>query len=168
MKKISFILTVLLACNSFSQNETTLTAINKQIWEPFTTAFETSNYDLFASLHSDDLIRVNGDGKRIQNKVSYIKGYKTRWSTNKQNHTIAFRFLERIANNESGSERGIYKLTINQNTEQEQSYYGKFHVVLRKENESWKILVDYDSSEKNTINAHVYNNAFAIDDFSKY
>ncbi len=30
-------------------------------------------------------------------------------------------------------------------------YFGRFHVVLRKENSIWKILVDTDSSENGTI-----------------
>lgn len=168
MKKITLIITFVFVYSSYAQNKSHFEAINLQIWEPFTTAFETSDYNLFGSLHSDALVRVNGDGKRIQNKTNYIKGYETRWANNKQNQTISFRFLERIVNNESASERGIYKLTINPNTDQEQSYFGKFHVVLRMENNSWKILIDYDSSEKNSINEDTYKNAFAIDDFDKH
>jgi len=46
-------------------------------------------------------------------------------------------------------------------------YYGKFHVILVKENDQWEILVDYDSVENNTIDATTYNMALAIDDFDK-
>lgn len=152
----------------FTQNTEVLTQINTQIWEPFTIAFETSNFELFGSLHSDDLIRIGADGKQILQKDLYIQGYKKNWSNNKENRTISFRFLERIANDKLGSERGIYKLTINPQTEKEQSYYGKFHVILRKEDSVWKILIDYDSSEGNTINSDSYENTFAINDFSKY
>ncbi|HRI59468.1 MAG TPA: hypothetical protein PK228_07085 [Saprospiraceae bacterium] len=31
--------------------------------------------------------------------------------------------------------------------------YGQFHVFSRKENGRWKIAVDYDSSEGNTVGA---------------
>ncbi|WP_223033261.1 nuclear transport factor 2 family protein [Hanstruepera marina] len=168
MKKVCIFITLFFVCEVFSQEKSHLTDINKQIWEPFTSAFETFDYNLFASLHREDLIRVSGNGKHIQNKKDYIKGYESRWSNSNRSQTISFRFLERIANNESASERGIYKLTLNPNTEQEQSFYGKFHVLLKKENEIWKILVDYDSSENNTINEESYNNAFAINDYSKY
>lgn len=168
MKKITLLMVLFLTLNSYSQNETQLKQINKQVWEPFTKAFETSDYNLFAYLHSKDLIRVGGDGKRILNKTDYIEGYKNRWTSTNQHRTISFRFIERISNENSASERGIYKLTLNPKTGQEQSYYGKFHVFLTKENELWKILVDYDSSEENTINSDSYNKALAIDAYSKY
>jgi hypothetical protein len=50
----------------------------------------------------------------------------------------------------------------------EKVYFGKFHVILIKEEGVWKILVDYDSSEKNSINEDTYKKAYAIDDFKKY
>lgn len=168
MKKTILILCLVNLFNSYAQNKMHFEVIDTQIWKPFTKAFETSNYKLFGSLHSEDLVRISGDGKRILNKESYINGYKTRWENNKQNQTISFRFLERIVNNQSASERGIYKLTINPNTNQEQSYYGKFHVILKQETNVWKILIDYDSSEGNVINEESYNNAYAIDDYDKY
>jgi hypothetical protein len=101
-------------------------------------------------------LRINADGKRLLTKEDYIQGYEKRWANDKQNQTISFRFIERIVNDEYGSERGIYKLTMNPNTEQEQHYYGKFHVLLRKEKSIWKLLADYDSSEGNTINENSY------------
>ncbi|MCF7561676.1 nuclear transport factor 2 family protein [Sabulilitoribacter multivorans] len=151
-----------------SQETNHLKAINTDVWSPFTKAFETFDYILFASIHSEDLVRVSGDSKNVKGKTTYIEGYKKRWVNKNSNQTISFRFLERIANDISASERGIYKLTVNPNTANEQSYYGKFHVILRKENGTWKLLVDYDSSESNTINETSYNEAFAIDDFDKY
>ena len=45
---------------------------------------------------------------------------------------------------------------------------GKFHVILVKVDNLWKLLVDYDSNEDNTINEKSYKSAFAIDDFEKY
>ena len=171
MNKIKLLLfaTLLATTYSFSQNNTEqLKQINEQVWEQFTKAFETSDYNLFGSLHSSDLIRVGADGKRILNKEPYIKGYENRWSSNPVSRTISFRFIERIANEFMGSERGIYKLTINPNTKEEQSYYGKFHVILKKENSIWKLVVDYDSSENNTINEKTYLDAFHQNDLDKY
>lgn len=171
MNKIKLLLfiTFLSANYLFSQSKTDqYKQINKQVWEPFTEAFETLDSELFSSLHSDDLIRVNADGKSAQGKKAYITGYKERWTNISRKQTISFRFFERINNNASASERGIYKLTINPNTTEEQSYYGKFHVFLRKENAIWKITIDYDSSEENTINNTSYESAFAMNDYDKY
>jgi len=99
---------------------------------------------------------------------AYLNGYIPRWENATNSQTISFRFLERICNNDKASERGIYKFTVHLNSDKEQSYYGKFHVILSKEESVWKILVDYDSSENKTINEVSYSNAFAIDDFEKF
>lgn len=157
--------------NSFegrSQNNPYVKDINEQVWAKFKKAFETYDHDLFASIHSKDLIRITGNNKRIKHYTDYMAGYKERWETTVREQTISFRFLERIADNLNGSERGIYQLTINPNTDMAENHYGKFHVVLGKENAQWKILVDYDSNEKNTINEISYKKAFAIDDLDKY
>ena len=164
----SFLLLFLLSVSTLtSQNTDNLKAINLDLWQNFTKAFEELDYNLFASLHSNNMIRVSGDAKTIKNKTKYIDGYKNHWKSKNIHQTISFRFLERINDNTKASERGIYKLTRNPNTENEKSYYGKFHVILKKENKIWKILVDYDSSEKNTINEEAYLQAVDIEDFKK-
>ena len=57
---------------------------------------------------------------------------------------------------------------MNVNTAEEKSYYGKFHVLLKQENDIWKLIMDYDSSEMYTINEASYKAAFKIDDFENY
>jgi hypothetical protein len=56
-----------------------------------------------------------------------------------------------MANENQAYEVGIYKTTSIDEKGQSHSGYGKFHVVHRKENGVWKILVDSDSSEGGTI-----------------
>ncbi len=164
----SLLLIICVTCQLQAQDNDCLNAINNDIWANFTKAFETFDHELFASLHSKDLVRVGGNSKLLRNKTDYISGYESRWSTNKTPQTISFRFLERICNDTKASERGIYKLTVNKGLQNEQSYYGKFHVIIIKENNQWKFLVDYDSNENNTIDEKSYKNAFSIDDFEKY
>ncbi|MDU8887298.1 nuclear transport factor 2 family protein [Yeosuana sp. MJ-SS3] len=151
-----------------AQDNTNLKEINKQIWNNFTKAFETLDFELFGSLHSEDFIRIGGDSKNIRDKENYLSGYKQRWQNKSLNKTISFRFLERICNDSIASERGIYKLTRNPNSDIEKSYFGKFHVILKMESSSWKIMVDYDSSENNTINETSYNDAYVMYDFNKF
>ena len=93
----------------------------------------------------------------------YIKFYQT-----KQSNIIALRFFERITSSSVSSERGVYKLTRNPNTEKEQHFYGQFHVIMKKIGDKWIITMDYDSSESNTIDAEDFNKAYAIDDLEKY
>ncbi|MDO5981175.1 DUF4440 domain-containing protein [Flavivirga spongiicola] len=159
---------LLLGSKTIAQNINDLEAINSQVWSNFTKSFESLDYQLFESLHSNDLIRVNKDIKSIKTKEAYLNGYKNRWENTSLKQTISFRFLERFSKDGMSSERGIYKFTRDLNTENEKSYYGKFHVILKKEENLWKILIDYDSTENESINETHYNNAFALDDFEKY
>jgi len=54
-----------------------------------------------------------------------------------------------IASNAKAFEVGYYKTTsTNTQTGEKRTGYGKFHVLLRKENAVWKILVDADTHEK--------------------
>lgn len=163
MKTIKFVLTILfilfIPISAHSQYESRLKEINQQVWHVFTKAFETSDVELFKSIHSKDLIRVNGDNDIVKNLNEYLQGYEQNWKNPAINNTISFRFIERINNEHVASERGIYKFTVNPGSYSENSYYGKFHVILRKEDNIWKLMVDYDSSENNTIDQEAYNKA---------
>lgn len=151
-----------------SQNSSHFKAINTEVWENFTKAFETYDVELFSRLHDEELIRVSGDGKSIRRKTSYLAGYRERWQHKSGSQTISFRFLERICDGNIASERGIYKLTRQIHTPNERSYYGKFHVLLVRKNEQWKILMDYDSSEHHSINETTYASASELHDFQKF
>ena len=64
--------------------------------------------------------------------------------------------------------RGIYKYSYFPKAGEPNIGYGKFHVVLRKENGVWKILTDYDSSEGGKVGEADYKAAHAVDDFAKF
>jgi len=160
---------VLFANIGAAQNLENLKSINT-VWSKFYKAFETLDYTLMAEIHTKDLVRVSG-GKRILNYETYIKGYETSFKNSKdtnQTSNISLRFFERINNDSTASERGIYKLVRNKGTEKEQAYYGQFHVLFKKVNDEWKITMDYDSSEGDTIGEEEFQKAFAIDDFDKF
>ena len=86
----------------------------------------------------------------MQNYDEYFKNepdsIRKIWSAWKKN--IELRFIQRIASNGKAFEVGYYKTTsTNISTGISRSGYGKFHVLLRKENGIWKILMDADSHE---------------------
>ncbi|WP_299123604.1 nuclear transport factor 2 family protein [uncultured Winogradskyella sp.] len=171
LKKVTLtILFFALSINlSSAQSLDNLKAINS-VWSKFYKAFETLDYTLMAEIHSKDLVRISG-GKRIINYTTYINNYKAGFKRDKesnQSQSISLRFFERINNDSAASERGIYKLVRNKGTENEQAYYGQFHVLFKKTNGEWKITMDYDSSEGETIGEEDYKKAFAIDDFDKF
>jgi len=152
-----------------SQTNNNLVEINK-VWDQFCLAFESLDYNLMANIHSKKLVRIDG-GRNIIDYENYIKNYKTRFQetkSKKETKEISLRFFERISNDSTASERGIYQLTNNKNTSKEKTYYGQFHVILIKENGIWKILIDYDSNEANSINEKNYLQAFGLREYDKF
>lgn len=128
--------------------------INDQVWSPFITTFNNHDTKGFMAVHSHDLVRAPRDSKTVLNFEQYKKQNEEgdkRSVQQKAKRTIELRFLERIANESQAFEVGVYKTTNINAQGESRSFYGKFHVVLRKENSTWKILVDSDSSEGGTI-----------------
>lgn len=148
MKKLLFLLFTLVGISSYGQDFQK--EINEQVWTPFITAFNARDTKAFMNVHSKDIIRAPRDSKKLLNFDEYTK--ENQEGENRKNkHTLELRFLERIANQSQAFEVGIYKYTSWNEKGETRSGYGKFHVALRKENGVWKILVDSDSSEGNTI-----------------
>jgi len=153
----------------YTQTSTNLKEIN-QVWSKFYQAFETLDYTLMADIHSKDLVRISG-GQCISDYDTYINRYKSNFAKSKENgisNNVSIRFFERINNDSVASERGIYRLIRNKDKNDEQAYYGQFHVIYKKENGQWKILMDYDSTELNTIGDEDFKRAYSIDDFDPF
>jgi hypothetical protein len=88
------------------------------------------------------------------NWEEYYKQTKTgneRRAGDKVKLNIELHFTERINNANQAIDVGVYKTTWTAADGKSGAGYGRFHVVLRKESGTWKILVDTDSSEGRTI-----------------
>ncbi|MEM7185201.1 MAG: nuclear transport factor 2 family protein [Bacteroidota bacterium] len=151
-----------------SQTVDNLRDIN-QVWEQFCLAFESLDHTLMQDIHSRELVRIAG-GERISDYDTYVGGYLGRFARAKENgvsNKIVLRFFERINNDSVASERGIYQLKRTRNGSM-QTYYGQFHVLFRKENKQWKIVMDYDSSEGDTIGEAQFLKAHAMDSLAPF
>lgn len=158
----STLLSYLLFVCSFSliaQDSEVIRQINEDVYIPFSEAYANKNIVQFASLQSEQLIRISGDGKQVKSKSEYIAGIANWWKDSNNTLSIDFRFIERIVNEKNASERGIYKIKVNKGKENERYSYGKFHVILEKINSKWKFIVDYDSNEGNTIDEEDFQEA---------
>lgn len=167
---LAFIFSVLFfSSQAQNQTETNLEELNL-VWSKFYAAFDSLDYTKMAEIHSKELIRISG-GKRITNYENYINNYKRRFKQAKEEQVtnkISLRFFERIQNDSVASERGIYKLIRTDKNQTSKAYYGQFHVLFIKEYNEWKILMDYDSNENNTIDEEAFNNAKDILDFDYF
>ncbi|MEJ2627828.1 MAG: hypothetical protein P8078_04665, partial [bacterium] len=143
-----------------AQSIKNLKDINNTVHLKFYQAFDSLDCSIMQSIHSKKLIRIPADRKTILNYKDYMDKYKHDFDNVKKNNgtlNISLRFFERLNNDSIASERGIYKFTINKGQKNEQIFYGKFHVILVKEDNTWKILMDYDSNENNTIGEEDFN-----------
>ncbi len=147
------LITIISLQRSASQPGDLQRQINDQVWKPFIQSFNNGDDDGFAAVHSKDVIRVIQDGKQILGYNQYFQkvpdSVKSKWGKKKKN--IELRFIQRIAGNDKAFEVGYYKTTsTNLSTGKSFVSYGKFHVLLGKENGIWKILMDADASEGTT------------------
>jgi len=151
MKKILFCCcSLLFNYLSIAQQDSLQLQINEQVWKPFIKAFNTNDNKLFSSVHSKEVIRVEQDDSRIIGYDEYFKpvpdSILLKWGRWKKN--IELRFVQRIAGNDKAFEVGYYKTTsTNMDNNVTRTGYGKFHVLLRKEDGTWKILMDADAHE---------------------
>ena len=168
----NFILLSIVICGmqqSIAQKATIHDKINADIYENFSKAFETLDYDLFASIHSKEMIRISGNGGEIKTVSQYLDGYQKRWSEpDRKPAKISFRLFERILSDTLISDRGIYRVYYTNKNNEEKTSYGQFHLLLKLEGKNWKITLDYDSNENRTINGEKYEEAFPITDFKDY
>lgn len=128
--------------------------INDQVWKPFMESFNQYNTERFLALHSKKVVRSPRDAKEIWNWEQYYKNQKQGDERSKQNghkRTLELRFTERLANANQAIEIGYYKTSSFNNKGESRAFVGKFIVVLQKEEGIWKIMVDTDSSEGNTV-----------------
>ncbi|WP_179345663.1 nuclear transport factor 2 family protein [Winogradskyella ursingii] len=171
LKKFSIIIfsLALFSHISHSQPLDNLKAINL-VWADFYKAFDSLDISYMEKIHSKDLVRIPG-GNRILDYETYINNYNLQFTNDKttnQTNEIELRFFERINTSTKASERGVYKMIRNKNTPQEQIFYGQFHVLLKKIDGKWKIIMDYDSTENGKIDQEEFREAHAIDDFNAF
>jgi len=145
-----FLLIVTVTLNAQSSQ----TEINSQVWKPFIQHFSDHNAVAFLALHSKDVIRSPRDAKTIWGYDEYLKkqsegdAYELK---NNLKRTLELRFTERIAKGGNAIEVGIYKTVVTAPDGKQQIYFGRFHVILKNINSTWKITVDTDYTENNTI-----------------
>ena len=135
----------------YSQMDSLQKQINDHVWKPFIESFNTMDTKRFMELHSVELSRVIQDGNKIYGYEEYYReneeGNK-RTVQAKRKRSIELRFVQRIVAQDKAFEIGYYKSTSLQPDGTSRIGYGKFHVLLRKENGTWKILMDADAYER--------------------
>lgn len=169
MKKKLLILTLLTVVN-MTYAQTDQANINEQVWKPFTKAIMSQDVESFVALHSKDLVRAEINRKKVMGLEEYKRGMEAGWpgwkesiEKSKSKYTFELRFTERISNGTVAYEIGYFKNESITASGEKRESYGKFHVVLRKEDGIWKILVDSDSNEGGNITREMFETAKALE-----
>lgn len=152
-------------------NPTLLKAIDADVWVPYSKAFAEGKANDYIGLHSKSLLRVMGDLKYVDPYEGFTRNMTEMFDNLKKQNvrvSIQFRFTERIANQDTASERGVYEFVMTDAKGKVTKNYSRFHNFLRKEGGKWKIVMDYDNGEKGAVNEAAYKAAFARDDYAKY
>lgn len=157
-----FVLVAGIAC---AQPDSLQRQINNQVWKPFIQSFNNRDDAGFAAVHSKDVIRVIQDANQIQGFDQYFRkvpdSIQARWKKWKRN--IELRFVQRIASNGRAFEVGYYKTTnTHSQTGEKRSGYGKFHVLLRKENGVWEDLDGCRCGRKNGRNHLSFRETYRV------
>lgn len=142
--------------------------INDQVWRPFIKTYNSFDTEGFMAIHTKDIIRINRDGGSIRIGEEYKTGMQQgneRSLKNNYQRSIEFRFLERLARSEVAFEVGYYKVTSKRGDADERVFYGKFHVVLKKEDGLWKLDMDSDTSNKGLFNETHFQSGKKMEDW---
>ncbi|OEK06269.1 DUF4440 domain-containing protein [Roseivirga misakiensis] len=151
--RIVYFLSALLLCHSALAQNNEQEAINKDVWNNFMQAYQDLDASLFNQIHTDDVMRLTLDNKRLLVGQDYkdrnLENFN-RWNSQRLQQRIEFSFYDRIQKGNAAYEVGIYKLTRYQGGKA-RSFYGKFNVVLRKIKGIWKIQMDSDTNPNDSI-----------------
>ena len=141
---------LLFSITATAQTDSITEQINEQVWKPFINTFNNMYTEGFMALHSKKLLRIPEDNNRIYNYDEYVQNIKTSNENGKKNkirQSIELRFTNRFIQNEQAFETGYYKTTVVEPDGLKRNSYGKFHVLLQKERDVWKILLDTDAAD---------------------
>lgn len=148
MNKIIFLLFFLFSSHFLFGQSTG--EIDRQVWIPFIQSFNSNDDEGYKAVHSKSIIRIEQDSKMIFTYDQYFQKLPDSLQKRKNawKNTIELRFVQRIDDTNIAFEVGYFKTSsIHTVTNRTRVSYGKFHVLLRKENDVWKIVMDADSAE---------------------
>lgn len=142
---------ILFSCLANAQSDSLrwVREINEQVWKPFITHLVSGDKAAFSSVHSKRITRVEIDRGVILDFEKYFPPAEANSGPPKKKADWLFelRFDKRVSNGVKAWESGYYKGTVTQEGKDPRSYYGRFFVVLEKEKNTWKILVDADTGK---------------------
>lgn len=146
--------------------------INDQVWKPQSEAMHHNDSEKFMSVMSKDVVQVSYERKVVRNHADFAKEVEATYKRIKDRNLVRnmeFRFLERTASGNLAFEDGFLKYELLNEKAEKRIFYGYFQVVLRKESNSWKVLVDYnaDNYQGQPVTAGQFEKARGLDSYDQ-
>ena len=171
MKAIITTLFSVIGIVAFSQTKTELLSeINRDVWTPFQQGINTDVDRLYIDVHSTGFHWVDPGSKgRIMDFNEYVEDSKmvmARRRSNQEKSEIEIRFLERNVKGDFASEKCISKFSTIKPGVETQTGYGITHYFFRKESRTWKMVLQYNTTEKAT--EEMFMNAAKANEVDKF
>lgn len=151
MKQFFLALSILVVSNLSAQNQQYdfSKEIDEQLWKSFVKSYNSRDGKNHVKIHTKDVLRITKNG--IVKGQDYRNQILERYVQNGQpKREIAFKFEHRIHSPDTAYEIGYFKVSVFRKDKTDE-YYGRFSVVLEKENGIWKIAQDWDIDEINGV-----------------
>lgn len=115
--------------------------IDEAVWRPFKAAFESGDGVSLNNLYSDEVLRVTPSGLDTSNQ------FKTQNLAARSEGTVQLSFWldSRHTTATTSYEVGIFRITRYSDTTPAEYHYGQFHIVLKQQDNLWKITQDWDT-----------------------
>ena len=143
--------------------------INDQVWYPFIQAYQDLDTDAFIGLHSPKLVRLDlneGVQYDIDTYFLHQKEVNDYYKATRKTRTIELRFEHRTVQDSFAYEIGYYKATSYVPREPKGTeYFGKFNVILKKEEGKWKIVSDADHGQ---VPQYLFSASKEMEDFEPF
>ena len=120
--------------------------IDRTVWKTFQHAFESMDGDALNSVYADNVLRATPEGIDTQNEFKQTN--RTRFAANVANGdqiALDFWFDSRRTEATTSYDVGFYRVRITNASGATNTFYGQFHIVLKKLEGSWKIVQDWDT-----------------------
>ena len=133
--------------------------IKNDVWVPFMESYRDLDISKFKSVHDENVVRVTIDRNYIEVGEEYfsnVQKFIEFVSTNKKVIDISFAVLSTAVKDDTAYQTGYYRLRSKDNKgEFVVRNYGFFNVMLKKDDEKWRIALDSDKAtniETSTFN----------------
>jgi hypothetical protein len=145
--------------------------INRDIWRPFLDGVAANDHHRYLGVRSRDYIRLQADARFFLDYDDYVddtKAMMARYAARGATVRLDVRFTERITNGVFASERGVMRVVIDAEGRPGTPSYSYFQTTSRKEDGTWKVLVDYFGADRPAPDAAAFERAHPLTDVEPF